>query len=111
MYSRKLENWTPASSRDPGVKPRREKQRAVCHGDSRFLGAKAEKTKKETNFPGQSLETGWKYCLSRNNGKKVALLVCVVFHGLTLGDCKLGWLSSPLSRLQPSSPHGAALTS
>ena len=42
---------------------RREKQRAVCRGDGKFLGAKAGKTKKETNFPGQSLETGWKYSL------------------------------------------------
>lgn len=96
MYSRKLENWTPASPRDPGVKPRREKQRAVCHGDSRFLGAKAEKTKKKQT----SLAKVWKRA-----GSTVSLGT-TVFHGLTLGDCKLGWLSSPLSCLQPSSPHG-----
>lgn len=102
MYSRKLENWTPAFTRDPGVKPRREKQRAVCHGDSRFLGAKAEKTKKKKQT---SLAKVWK------RAESTVSLGATVFHDLTLGDCKLGWLSPPLSCLQPSSPHGTALTS
>lgn len=93
------------------MKPRREKQKAACHGDSRFLGAKAGKTKKKKI----SLAKVWKRAGNTvslgTTGTKVALLARAVFHGLTLGDCKLCGLSPPLSHLQPSSPRGAALTS